>query len=262
MDREQDLFQRIATINQTGNRLIELVRPEFPKVLERGAPEHRLAQIALLARMTGTMEAILHLAELRREADVAVLLRVLLDHTIVLAWLAINPATNYALWKALDARQRVKIHNEWGRRWKSELLTPDRLAMFERIVAERHHGPTELVDRAIAADQYWTTRLGFSPNESPFVDHYQTTFRQSSSRVHASLQGMNDVMEEAPDHIIVALEPTTGNQAVAGRAVSIYALGLKVSATTNGIPRPEDVEAVMADYVTKRWSRAGDQSGH
>jgi hypothetical protein len=69
---------------------------------------------------------------------------------------------------------------------------------------------------------------------------------------------MNDVIEEAPDHVIVALEPTTGNQAVAGRAVSIYALGLKVSAATNGIPRPEDVEAVMANYVAKRWSRVGE----
>ena len=56
MDREQELVQRIATINQTDNRLIELVRPEFPKVLGRSAPEHRLAQMALLARMTGTME--------------------------------------------------------------------------------------------------------------------------------------------------------------------------------------------------------------
>jgi hypothetical protein len=45
MDREQELVQRIAIIRQTGNRLIELVRPEFPKVLERTAPEHRLAQI-------------------------------------------------------------------------------------------------------------------------------------------------------------------------------------------------------------------------
>jgi hypothetical protein len=258
MDREQELVQRIAIIKQTGNRLIELVRPEFPKVLERTAPEHRLAQIALLARMTGTMEAILHVAQLRREADLAVLLRVLLDHTIVLAWLAIDPDTNYPLWKTLDARQRLKIHNEWQRRWNRELLTPDRLAVFERIAAESHLGPTELVDRAIAADKYWTTRVGFSPEEAPFVDHYQTTFRHSSSRVHASWQGMNDVIAEAPDHVIVALERSTGNQAVAGRAVSIYALGLKVSAATNGIPRPEDVEAVMANYVTKRWSPVGE----
>lgn len=94
MDREQDLVQRIAIIKQTGNRLIELVRPEFPEVLERTAPEHRLAQIALLARMTGTMEAILHVAQLRREADLSVLLRVLLDHTIVLrGWLSIQTPT-------------------------------------------------------------------------------------------------------------------------------------------------------------------------
>jgi hypothetical protein len=37
------------------------------------------------------MEAILHLAELRREADLAVLVRSLYDHTVTLAWLARRP---------------------------------------------------------------------------------------------------------------------------------------------------------------------------
>jgi hypothetical protein len=182
------------------------------------------------------------------------MLRVLLDHTIILAWLAVDPEANYPLWKTLDARQRVKIHKEWERHLNKDLLTPKTLATFERIAAEPRSGPTELVDRAIAVDQYWTTRLGFSPDEGPFVGHYQTTFRHSSSRVHASLQGMNDVIEETPDHIVVTLERTTGEQALGGRAVSIYALGLKVSAETNGFPRPEDVETAMEEYVEQRWA--------
>ena len=107
MGREDELAQRIAIINRTGSRLIDLVKVEFPRTIDRDAPAYRVALHGLVARTTGTMEAILHLAELRREADLAVLLRSLYDHTTVLAWLAGDPDANYPLWRAEDARQRV-----------------------------------------------------------------------------------------------------------------------------------------------------------
>ena len=77
-------------------------------------------------------------------------------------------------------------------------------------------------------------------------------FRYSSSRTHASLQGLNDVIEETPDHFVVMLESTTGNQALAGRAVAVYALALRVSAVANGFPLPEAIEAAMAEYNAGR----------
>lgn len=67
------LGQRIALVNRVGNHLLDLVRPELPKVLSNDAPAYRRALLGLVARATGTMEAILHLAQLRREADLAVL---------------------------------------------------------------------------------------------------------------------------------------------------------------------------------------------
>jgi Family of unknown function (DUF5677) len=250
--REDELAQRIAIINRTGNRLIDLVKVEFPRTIDRDAPAYRVALHGLVARTTGTMEAILHLAELRREADLVVLLRSLYDHTTVLAWLAGDPDANYPLWRAEDARQRVKIHNEWDRSLGTELLAPSSLAAFEQIAAETHAGPTNLIDRAIAADRYWADRLGFPKGYTPFVDAYQIVFRYSSSRTHASLQGLNDVIEETPDHFVVMLEATTGNQALAGRAVAVYALALRVSAVANGFPLPEAIEAAMAEYNTGR----------
>ena len=66
MGREDELAQRIAVINRTGNRLIDLVKVEFPRTIDRDAPAYRVALHGLVARTTGTMEAILHLAELRR----------------------------------------------------------------------------------------------------------------------------------------------------------------------------------------------------
>jgi hypothetical protein len=48
------------------------------------------------------------------------------------------------------------------------------------------------------------------------------------------------------------LESTNGNQALAGRAVVIYALALRISAVANGFPRREEIEAAMTEYNTKR----------
>lgn len=133
MGREDEVAERIALINRTGNRLIELGRSDFPVVIARSAPPYRAALYALVARATGTMEAILCLAKIRREADLAVLVRALYDHTTILAWIAVDPDANYALWRAEDARQRVNAHKDWERRWGRELLNPTRLAEFERI---------------------------------------------------------------------------------------------------------------------------------
>jgi hypothetical protein len=134
-----------------------------------------------------------------------------------------------------------------------ELLVPETLAMFENFAAEKHEGPTSLADRAAAADRYWAERLGFERDEAPLADTYQILFRHGSSRTHASLQGVNDVVEDTPKHFVVMLEPTTGNQALAGRAVVLYALALKISSATNGFPRSDEIERAMAEYNTKRW---------
>jgi hypothetical protein len=131
---------------------------------------------------------------------------------------------------------------------------PNKLAAFRKLGAEEHRGPTRLIGRATAADRHWAQQLGYASGEGPFVDAYQVVFRHSSSRVHASLQGLNDVIEETPDHLVVMLERTTGNQSIAGRAVTLYALALRVSAVANGFPRDEDIQAVMAEYNRTRWA--------
>jgi hypothetical protein len=240
--------RRHAAIGRAGPQLIVLVKPEFPKTLARSAPEHRLTMLALVARMTGTMESILHLASIGRQADLAVLVRTLYDHVVVLGWLASDPEKNHALWRAEDARQRIKVHEQWGDRLAKELLRPEELKTFEKFAKQEAEGPTNLVDRAAAADLYWSERLGFKPQESPFVEAYHVIFRWASTRAHASLQGINDVVELTPDHVVVMLEPTTGKLRLAGTAIVLYALGLRVSAVVNGFPRQEDIERAMTEY--------------
>jgi hypothetical protein len=249
MAREDVLKERIALVERTGNRLVELVLGRFPLVISDTAPEYRRALNGLVARTTGTMQAALHVAQLRREADLWPLIRSLFDHTTVLAWLAANPAANYPLWKAEDARNRIKAHDGWVRDLRRELLTPAGLAELRPIAAESHPGPTDLLSQARAADQYWRPRLGLVEDHTTFVGIYQAIYRSSSTRTHSTLQGLNDVVSRTPDHLVVMLESTTGEQAVASRAVVIYALALNVSSVANGYPRRADIEAATAEYM-------------
>jgi hypothetical protein len=243
--------ERIDLILRTGGQLVDLVRSEYPKPISRDAPSYRIALHGLVARATGTMETILHVLELRREADLFVLIRSLYDHVAMLGWIASDPEPNYALWKAEDARQCIKAHEEWKRDLGEELLEPAQLAEFQRLADEHHPGPTDLLSRARAADTHWKPRLGLE-DKATFVGAYQLLFRSGSTRTHSTLQGLNDVIEHTPDHVVVQLESTLGEQALGSRAVVIYALGLRVSAEANGFPRIADIEAAMAEYLRRR----------
>jgi hypothetical protein len=242
------LRQRIALVNRVGNHLLDLVRPEFPKVLSNDAPAYRRALLGLVARATGTMEAILHLAQLRREADLAVLIRSLCDHVTTLGWLAADPAANYPLWHAEDARERLKAHRQWQQHLRADLLTAEAVAAFEAIAAEDHPGPTDLHQRAIAADRHWKDRLGITDHNSTFAGIYQLVYRSGSTRMHSTLQGLNDVVELAPDHVVIALESTVGEQALASRALVVYGLALRISAAANGFPRAAEIDSAFAEY--------------
>jgi hypothetical protein len=245
--------RRAEIIRRAANALIDLVGPDFPKPISRSAPAYRVAQHGLVAKATSLMEGIVDALEANRRSNLQILIRSLCDHATILAWLAADPERNYPLWKSEDARARVKAHNEWKRDLGADLLAPQILAELEAVAAETHAGPTDLAARARAADEYWKPRLGLE--EEPlagFVATYQVLFRSGSTRMHPSLQGLNDVTELTPDHVVVKLEQTHQDPAIAGTAVLIYALALRVSAQINGFPRPEDVNAIVAQYMREK----------
>ncbi len=245
--------KRVDVIGRAADALIDLVRPEFPKILSRSAPAYRLAQLALVAKTTTLMEDVVHALESGRTSNLRMLIRSLAEHATILAWIATDPEPNHALWKSEDAGERIKAHNEWNRDLGVDALAPHLLAEFEALAAEEHPGPTDLAARARKADQHWRPRLRL--DDAPlagFVATYQLLFRSGSTRTHASLQGLNDVVDHAPDHVLVRLEMTDQDPAIAGTAVLIYALSLRVSAEVNGFPRPEDVNEIVARYMAEK----------
>jgi hypothetical protein len=108
-------------------------------------------------------------------------------------------------------------------------------------------------DRADKADAYWATRLGFPDGDQPFADTYDVIFKHCSSRTHASVLGLNDVIEETPEHTVLVLDRGPDYLAGALRAsLVIFGLCLKVAAATFAIPDRNEVDRLWAEYLERR----------
>jgi Family of unknown function (DUF5677) len=205
-------------------------------------PTERRALQALLIKTTSIMRSLLDLARQGHRAEVMILARSLADHVITFAWLAIDPEDHYPRWERGDARDRLAAHERFEKRNRA-LLEPEVKEMFERQDRNKVKYPPDMAGRAENADDYWATRLGFPADDKPFEDAYDVIFKHSSSRTHASVQGLNDVVEPTPEHTVLVLDRVFESQAGVLRAsLVIFGLGLKVAAEILPIPDRDNVE--------------------
>lgn len=180
-----------------------------------------------------------------------ILARSVADHVITLAWLAINPEAHYPRWERGDARDRLAAHERFEERGRT-LLEPEVKEMFERQKASKVKYPPDMAGRADMADDYWATRLGFPAGDRPFADAYDVIFKHCSSRTHASVQGLNDVLELTPEHNVLFLDRGSEYQVGVLRAsLVIFGLGLDVAAEIFPIPPRDKVEQLAAEYLRR-----------
>jgi hypothetical protein len=236
-----------------GAQLTALVSRELPMTVSRSAPVPRRTMIALTAKTTAIMRGVLDLIEKNRLPEVMILGRSLADHVITLAWIAADVDGHYPRWEKEDAKHRLGAHKHWEESGRGRLLEPDAVVRYERILSVVSKFPPDMRECAEQADAFWARRLGFPAGDQPFSDAYMVIFRHSSSRTHASLQGLNDVLEATPEHNVIHLdrlgEPLTG---VLRAILMVFGLGLVVSASTNGFPSRGDVESVVSEFLRRR----------
>lgn len=83
-------------------------------------------------------------------------------------------------------------------------------------------------------------------------------FKHCSSRTHASIQGLNDVIELTPEHKVLVLDRGSDYQpGVLRAALVILGLGLRVAAEMFSIPNREKVEQLFAEYLRRRQAIDG-----
>jgi Family of unknown function (DUF5677) len=235
-----------------GDRLVRLVTSEIPIVISNNVAAERRALQALLIKTVSIMRSLLDLTRQGHNAEVMILARSLADHVITFAWLAIDPEVHYPRWERGDARDRLAAQERFQKRGRA-LLEPAVKEMFERQRANQVKYPPDMDDRADKADDYWATRLGFPAGDRPFADTYDVIFKHCSSRTHASVQGLNDVLEPTPEHTVLVLDRGSEYQAGVLRAsLVIFGLGLKVAAEMFTIPASDNVEQLAAEYLRRR----------
>jgi hypothetical protein len=244
-----------------GERLVRLVTSEIPIVVSNDVPTERRAVQALLMKTVSITRSLLELTRLERNPEVMILARSLADHVITFAWLAIDPKAHYPRWERDDARERLGAQERWQKRGRT-LLEPGDKEIFERQKANHVKYPPDMDDRADKADEYWARRLRFPAGDRPFADAYDVIFKHCSSRTHASVHGLNDVLEPTPEHTVLFLDRGSDYMdGVLRASLVIFGLGLKVAAEIFTIPPADKVEQLWAEYLRRRRGIIGLGSG-
>lgn len=90
--------------------LIELGHAAFPVIGPADRAVIGVYGAALVARIVGTIEAMLTLGPLGRDADLKILVRSAFEHSVTFAWIAADPERRFARWQKEDAERRIEAH--------------------------------------------------------------------------------------------------------------------------------------------------------
>jgi len=219
----------------------------------------------LLARQAGTMLSLVALEPSGRVTDLAVLVRVLFEHVVHLAWLGADPGRERVeAWRKHDLSERLKTDRDASDHGVL-IMTAEQRAEMERERDALTGGQLKLIDLAAAADQRWLGILpGFEVSEDgdhgdeeesddgetdgqSFRKLYAIVYRHTSAFAHPSWRGLHRVtLDTGPNARRVAMERADPVYAVdpVGLGTVIFATGLLVAGEVLGWPDREQVVAI------------------
>lgn len=233
------------------DKLVTLVGERLPLKVDGADKEPmRLIGPALLVRGACTLEAIGKLAALERRAEPGILLRVLLEHMIVFAWLSAEP-TNERIgrWLKYDSKRRLAMHRDMPE-GMPDLLNEQMQAYFDGIRRTVEGEFPDMRTCAKQADEHWNTRLPgvLHPGNdwASFLGLYRVVYRLMSAPTHAYLLGLQHVIKKTPDGEVIDMEPRSDQQPAVYMAPIAYTLGLYVSSAAQGWPAEESLKSIFA----------------
>jgi hypothetical protein len=232
-------------------RLIELVDPHFPVELPPALVDDSwpMTAHALIARMTGTLQAILQLRPLGRYADATILARSLFEHAVTFAWLAAGTdAERQRRFAKSDSVARLRIDDDC-RALGHPVLIPEMRAWHEENREGLDQEMPGLLQRAEQADREWAGKVPGLHTGAPLQSYrglYALMYRNHSGYAHPSGLGLLAVAEDLPDGgTRVALEAADENDPdPLGLAMALYTYSLLIAAQILGLPDERDIEAV------------------
>jgi Family of unknown function (DUF5677) len=235
-----------------GRALVELVRSHFPAEAPVSWPSNwLLVGPGLIARATESLEAILALAPLHRDADAAILLRSLYEHVTTFAWLSANPCEERMReWDKSDVIALLRMDVDCQIVGEQFLSEEDR-SKFEQVLAKASGSSMpSLLDRATAADAHWSGKIAWlhgSAALESFRGVYAVAYRATSAIAHPSSTGLDPVMTGGDDgRTVIQLDKRhEGRGGPFAPAIVVYALGLHVCCAALGWPAKDEIDAIL-----------------
>jgi len=236
-----------------GRDLIALAAAEFPKEFDVAAGVNwPMIAAALVSRMVGTLESILDQQPKGREADPGSDVRRLLEHAVILAWLAADPSTErIEAWQKSDLRARLAADAD-ARAHGQPLFTDEQRIGMEAQVARLRGDRISVENAALEADGFWAGKLpgmGGKGELKSWRGFYAIVYRNYSGYTHPTMRGLNPVVVDlSPTRRRVQLEGRHEGNGPYGIATVIFGLALFVVAETLGWPNVDEVTAIFDRY--------------
>jgi hypothetical protein len=165
-----DYRVRDQLAEERSRKLIGLVHPHLPSEVRVAGPADawQLVGPGRIARQVGSLEALLALRALDRQADAFVLLRTLYEHAVTFAWIAADPGEDrHQRFLKSDALARLAADDD-ARAVGVSLLAAEKRGEYERQRDGLPKEMPELRQCAEAADAHWAGLL-------PGLDAYPQT---------------------------------------------------------------------------------------
>lgn len=237
-----DRMQQAAT----ATRLAAVVPRYLPRMIPSSVDvAWELSATAILARMAGTLQAILQLRDLERAADETILARSFFDHAVMLAWLGADTGTDRMdRFKRADAIQRLD-NDDHCSTFGIRLLTPEMREYFTSIrdaLTETKNMPS-LRQRAEQVDKDWADQLP-ELGEPPWISYsgfYASLYRHHSAFEHPSAMGFNVVATDVSGEMTRVTMEEEADEALLGMLSPLMIWSLLIASDRLGWPDEDEV---------------------
>jgi hypothetical protein len=185
--------------------------------------------LACLARAHHTLRRMLDHPD---EIDGAALARIVYEHVIAFAWVAIEPSGNYRQFLRWEYLQREKMRKDLEQFGE---VAPDHASVRRALIDMAPDSAPETPDRALAAERFWS-RCVQPEWHFQFRRVYANLFRPYSAFVHPTVMGLDPFIEVGSSRPRIGDPREVGNGHILAGAVVSFADGLIVASHRMGWP--------------------------
>jgi hypothetical protein len=247
-DSSYTLFNDPDDILAKAARLVDLVQSGLPG-LQHVEPNEtmmweRVLGPALLVKASGTLESMMLLLPSHRGVDAITLLRALFENTVVLSWMAADPAVRVQSWYRTSAFRELREREDWMKAGAALRSSAEAKEFKEMAGSPSERLPT-VPRMAQEADECWGGVVSGWSRASGATDPglfsslrglYRYVYQRGSAATHSAARGLDPFLSGNDDEVIVGIEDSRGDYHV--YALGLYSLAFAIMASERSLGWP------------------------